>query len=94
MSEKILFTDLDGTLLTGDKKIPPALQKRMGDFSASGGRLVYSTCSIEPEENHELVQLLLERHPGCQLVDERLVLPHRDRTDGAYSALLRAPRID
>lgn len=43
MSEKILFTDLDGTLLTGDKKIPPALQKRMGDFSASGGRLVYST---------------------------------------------------
>ena len=59
-----------------------------------GGRLVYSTCSIEPEENHELVQLLLERHPGWQLVDERLVLPHRDHTDGAYAALLRAPRID
>ena len=26
MSEKILFTDLDGTLLTSDKKISPSMQ--------------------------------------------------------------------
>ena len=28
-----------------------------------GGRLVYATCSLEPEENDDLVQGFLERHP-------------------------------
>ena len=56
-----------------------------------GGRFVYSTCSIEPEENALLVQSLLTRNPGWQLAEERLILPHRDHCDGAYCALLRAP---
>ena len=56
-----------------------------------GGRFVYSTCSIEPEENALLVQSLLTRNPGWQLTEERLILPHRDHCDGAYCALLRAP---
>lgn len=56
-----------------------------------GGRFVYSTCSIEPEENSQLVQKLLEKHPTWTLVEERLILPPRNHTDGAYCALLRAP---
>ena len=56
-----------------------------------GGRLVYSTCSIEPEEDSELVQHLLKLHPEWHLAAEQLVLPHREGTDGAYAALLIAP---
>ena len=56
-----------------------------------GGRFVYSTCSIEPEENNEIVQKVLAENPGWTLAEERLILPQREHTDGAYCALLFAP---
>ncbi|GAH65173.1 unnamed protein product, partial [marine sediment metagenome] len=34
-----------------------------------GGRLVYSTCSTEPEENEEAVSRFLEKHPDFELED-------------------------
>jgi 16S rRNA (cytosine967-C5)-methyltransferase len=41
---------------------------------APGGRLVYSTCSLEPEENATVVEALLASEPSARLVDvgERL----------------------
>lgn len=56
-----------------------------------GGRLVYSTCSIEPEEDSLLVAKLLSRHPECYLEKDFLALPHRVSADGAYAALIRKP---
>lgn len=55
-----------------------------------GGRLVYSTCSLEPEENQEAVDRLLERH-GDKLELEEVAesLPWRDGFDGAFAARLR-----
>jgi 16S rRNA (cytosine967-C5)-methyltransferase len=70
-----------------------------------GGFLVYSTCTLEPEENDEQIDAFLAEHPGWRLepppegvvpptvLDEgRLrVLPHRHGTDGAFAARLRRP---
>lgn len=53
-----------------------------------GGRIVYSTCSIEPEENEELVGAFLADHPGIELAGESRSLPQRDGCDGAYAARL------
>ena len=54
-----------------------------------GGFLVYSTCSIAPEENEEVVEQLMRSEPDLQLEESRLLLPFRDQTDGAFAARLR-----
>lgn len=53
-----------------------------------GGRLVYSTCSIEPEETTGQVRSWLETQNGWRLEEETLRLPGQQNTDGAYAARL------
>lgn len=54
-----------------------------------GGRLVYSTCSIDRMENQEVVESFLSEHPELVLEESREVYPFRDGTDGAYAARIR-----
>ena len=53
-----------------------------------GGRLVYSTCSIDGQEDRQNVDAFLARHPEFSLVRDYLALPHIEQADGAYAALL------
>lgn len=52
------------------------------------GRVVYSTCSIEPEENGDIVRAVLSEYRDFTLVSERLSLPG-EPSDGGYIALLQ-----
>lgn len=54
------------------------------------GILVYSTCSLEPEENAVVVQEFLRAHPAFKLDRERELLPSADDVDGAYVAKFKA----
>ncbi|HLL48937.1 MAG TPA: RsmB/NOP family class I SAM-dependent RNA methyltransferase, partial [Longimicrobiaceae bacterium] len=83
------------------------LQREMLESAAAlvrpGGWLVYSTCSLEPEENGGMVDAFLGTHPEFVLdpaggaVDDGLldargrlvVLPQRTGVDGAFAARMR-----
>lgn len=52
-----------------------------------GGRLVYSTCSIEDEENTLQVKNFLNKHSEFHLEQEKLLLPSAVH-DGGYVAVL------
>jgi 16S rRNA (cytosine967-C5)-methyltransferase len=55
-----------------------------------GGVLIYSTCSLEPEENNGVVKQFLSEHPDFKLEQERELSPLVEGVDGAYVARLRA----
>ena len=55
-----------------------------------GGVLVYSTCSLEPEENSQTVKQFLAAHQNFTLETERQLLPFADGVDGAYVAKLQS----
>jgi 16S rRNA (cytosine967-C5)-methyltransferase len=59
-----------------------------------GGLLVYSTCSLEPEENEQVVEKFLQNHSEFSLAGSKRLLPFRDQVDGAYVAKLVKSRQD
>ncbi|GBD00643.1 Ribosomal RNA small subunit methyltransferase B [bacterium HR18] len=84
-------------------QLQDALLEAAARLVRPGGVLVYSTCTIEPEENEMRVQAFLQRHPEFALegaenwVPASMVTPAgflatwppRDRMDGAFAARMR-----
>ena len=80
---------MDEKALTELARLQAALLRGGIQAVRPGGRLVYSACSIEPEENGEIVRSVFP-DTGVLLEKEVEVLPS-DQGDGAYAALLRKP---
>ena len=57
---------------------------------APGGKLVYATCSLEHEENEDVVKAALALLPEFRCEHESYRLPGRDEGDGFYAAVISA----
>lgn len=78
------------------------LIKKGASLVKPGGFIVYSTCTIEPEENFEQIKQFLSENPGFRLVDASLniykeyvseegfvqTFPHIHGFDGSFAAKL------
>lgn len=86
-----------------DLKLFPPLQlailQNAAQYVKEGGRLVYSTCTIEQSENHYLIEEFLAKNTAWQRVpfahpltgeqvEELQLLPQVDKIDGFYICVL------
>ena len=69
-----------------------ALQRKILDtvycYVKHGGALIYSTCTINPQENEENVRWFLERHRDFLLEDMKQIFPGEHLGDGFFLARL------
>jgi 16S rRNA (cytosine967-C5)-methyltransferase len=83
-------------------EVQAELLERVASVVERGGLLVYSTCSIEPEENRLQVERFLNHHPEFERESaptfphsllspegDLLILPQLHGMDGAYAARFR-----
>jgi len=52
-----------------------------------GGRICYSTCSLEPDENIAQVERLIGSNPAFRLVGESMLMPTESH-DGSFAAVI------
>lgn len=79
------------------------LLKKGASLLKTGGILVYSTCTIEPEENKEIIFKFLSEHPGFKLIDAKSLVsdnlvdndgcvqtfPHVHGVDGSFASRIQ-----
>ena len=70
-------------------EIQRAILENASTHVKTGGSLVYSTCTVLPEENGENVVRFLASHPEFTLMRDRTLYPDVDDTDGFYFAVMR-----
>ena len=70
------------------KKIQADIIQRYSKMVKPGGKMVYATCSILPEENELQVQQFLAANPGFTLESEQHISPADSGFDGFYMARL------
>ena len=53
------------------------------------GTLVYSTCSLNPKENEEVVKRFLDAHDDFELVEQRTIFPQEEDCDGFFYSVMK-----
>ena len=65
-----------------------AILESASSYVKVGGKLVYSTCTLIPEENEENVARFLDENSSFVLKEQRTLYPDIDGTDGFFYAVL------
>lgn len=74
------FTELE--------KIQLSILKNAAKYVRSGGRIVYSTCTLRKNENEKIIETFLKENDMFSLDSSKTYLPQTDMGDGFFTALL------
>lgn len=66
------------------------LLRRAAPLLAPGGKILYATCSLEREENEDVIERFCASEHGMKVEREQWRLPGREEGDGFYAAVLSA----
>ena len=80
------LTPVDIVKLTEQQK---QILRRAVEMVKPGGRLVYSTCSVEREENEEVIEEVLADDERFQLLKTKRTWPQREGCDGFFISLFQ-----
>ncbi|MFQ5780604.1 MAG: 16S rRNA (cytosine(967)-C(5))-methyltransferase RsmB, partial [Nitrospiria bacterium] len=79
-------------------KVQREILEKTVDHLKVGGRLVYATCSTEPEENEDVVEAFSKAHPELKVEDLSESLPPAARKylneKGCFTTLFNSDRMD
>jgi len=78
---------LSGEDFTRMPETQTGLLKNLSQLLKPGGTLVYSTCSMEPEENDGVIRRISREAPELKFKKARRTVPFRDNMDGAFAAV-------
>lgn len=73
-------------------KIQSSILENASEYIRSGGRILYSTCTLRGAENSGAIHAFLDKHTDYELKYEHTFMPHIDGTDGFYCALIQKSR--
>ncbi|MBQ9518212.1 MAG: 16S rRNA (cytosine(967)-C(5))-methyltransferase RsmB [Eubacterium sp.] len=83
---EIRYKDLDSI------KELPEIQYRIlttsAEYLKQGGRIVYSTCTLNKRENEKVVQRFIDEQSGYKLLYDKTIFPTADGGDGFYYAVI------
>ena len=69
------------------------LQKKIAEnclsYLKNGGTMIYSTCTLNPQENDDVVDYLLQNHKDLKLINKQTIFPSSIGNDGFFFAVLR-----
>ena len=74
-------------------------KKQLAILSASssyvkpGGTLLYSTCTINPEENEKVVEAFLKKNRDFKKEERLLLLPNVNDTDGFFICVMKRDNL-
>ncbi len=69
-------------------RLQASILENASKYLKEGGRLVYSTCTLNRKENENQVNAFLKRHPEFERSSEKTWFPYELESDGFYAAVL------
>jgi len=58
-------------------------------YVKKGGRVMYSTCTVDPAENEDIISAFLKAHAGYTVEKTRLLLPDDKGQEGFFTCIIR-----
>ncbi len=70
------------------EEIQLKILRNASSYVKKGGKILYSTCTLRKSENEEIIKAFLTENTDFIVEYEHTFLPHIDKTDGFYCALM------